>query len=486
MEKNKSMLIIGAVSTVLLLALLATLAYFYFNASSQSKTKRITTNEGTQEEKKVIHMIGHWKGEDLREDFVLETIREYETRNPDVKIDLKWNIDFPGVRAGAFEAMVDQLKSGSTTWDVIWLEPFYYQLIADEVNDPQWAKNHLVDFETVPGFIESQKPFIISDPQFRNHMNGVITGPYIEGFYQPFFYNKVLADQIGLTIKERDMTAEDLIGYVRQIDAYNKEHGTDIPAFYEAGDINGGIGYGPTTWNIFQSLFRSEFPDLEDLKTTVMTPEKDAALKKTLATLEEIGQYRPLIDDFENLEWFGTRNYVLENKAVFTAAGASWMYSHWRGIDKQKTLNMVPVEMPVYQPVSHYIGGYNPMFAVMKNSPVRDEAVDFLMEFSKPATAEKWVRYAKAPSGIKGNLTDSGNDSENADQYDRFISHITEKYGGNVYDTKTVDYILGRKYKDLSPKFYRHITAVMNGDITAEEAYDLIMQDVAKFDSTNQ
>ena len=108
------------------------------------------------------------------------------------------------------------------------------------------------------------------------------------------------------------------------------------------------------------------------------------------------------------------------------------------------------------------------------------------MEFSKPATAEKWVRYAKAPSGIKGNLTDSGNDSENADQYDRFISHITEKYGGNVYDTKTVDYILGRKYKDLSPKFYRHITAVMNGDITAEEAYDLIMQDVAKFDSTNQ
>ena len=33
MEKNKSMLIIGAVSTVLLLALLATLAYFYFNAS---------------------------------------------------------------------------------------------------------------------------------------------------------------------------------------------------------------------------------------------------------------------------------------------------------------------------------------------------------------------------------------------------------------------------------------------------------------------
>jgi len=465
----------------LLLTIIIAGFLYYSGATNGTKVQRIFTSDTTGEEKE-INMIGHWKGEDLREDYVLETIREFESRNPDTKINLKWNIDFPGARKGAFEAMVDQIKSGTTTWDVIWLEPFYYQLIADEVGDPNWAKNHLVDFETVPGFIESQKPFIISDPQFRNHMNGMITGPFIEGFYQPFFYNKVLTEQMGLTIKDKNMTADDLIGYVRQIDEYNKAHGTDIPAFYESGDLNGGIGYGPTTWNIFQSLFRSEFPDLEDLKTTVMTPQKDAALKKTLATLEEIGKYKPLIDNYEDLEWFGTRNYVLENKAVFTAAGASWMYSHWRGIDKEKTLNMVPVEMPVYQQVSHYIGGYNPMFAVMKNSPVRDEAVSFLMEFSKPNTAEKWVRYAKAPSGIKGNISDSGDSSEDADQYDKFISYITEKYGGNVYDTKTVDYILGRKYKDLSPKFYRHLVSVMNGDITAEEAYARIMQDVAEFD----
>jgi hypothetical protein len=478
---NNKRLVLGLIAGGgLLLVILAAAVWYFMGSTGSTKVQRIFTSEEGDE--KVINMIGHWKGEDQREDYVLETIREFETRNPGVKVNLKWNIDFPEARKGAFAAMVDQIKNDSIEWDVIWLEPFYYQLIADELGDTNWAKNHLVDFETVPGFIESQNTFIISDPQFRNHMNGMITGPFIEGFYQPFFYNKVLTEKMGLKIKDQNMTADDLVGYVRQIDEYNKAHGTDIPAFYESGDLNGGIGYGPTTWNIFQSLFRSEFADLEDLKTTVMTPQKDAALKKTLATLEEIGQYKPLIDNFEDLEWFGTRNYVLEDKAVFTAAGASWMYSHWRGIDKEKVLKMVPVEMPVYEQVGHYIGGYNPMFAVMKNSPVAEEAIDLLMEFSKPNTAEKWVRYAKAPSGIKGNISDSGDDSESADQYDQFISYITEKYGGNVYDTKTVDYVLGRKYKDLSPKFYRHLVAVMNGDITADEAYTRIMDDVAAFD----
>lgn len=482
---NKKTLLITSIiigSLLLLTALMGSAVYF-FELSPSTKTQRISTNTADNGEQDIIKMMGHWKGEDLREDFVLETMQEFETRNPDVKIDLTWNVDFQGGREGAIAEIVKQIKSGTTEWDIIWLEPFYYQEIADALGDQNWAETYLVDFETVPGFTESQKSFIISDPQFRNHMDGVLTGPYIEGFYQPFFYNKILADKIGLNIKETGMTADDLIGYVKAISEYNAKNGTSIVAFYEATDKEGGLGYGPTTWNIFQSLFRSEFPELEDVKTTAMTPQKDAALRKTLATLEEIGKYKPFAQGFEEVKWFETRNHVLDNQAVFTTAGASWMYSHWRGLDKQKTMNMVPVEMPVYQQVDHYIGGYNPMFAVMKNSPFKDKAVEFLMEFSKPNTAEKWVRYAKGPSGIKGNLSDSGDDSETADQYDKFISYITEKYGGNVYDTKTVDYILGRAYKDLSPKFFRHLVSVMAGETTASEAYDLIMADVAAVDN---
>ena len=405
-------------------------------------------------------------------------MKEFEARNPNIKVNIKWNKEFPGGREGAIQATIDQIKNGKTDWDVIWLEPFYYQQIATALQNQNWAKDYLVDFETIPGFRESQKPFILSDLQFRNHMSGVITGPYIEGFYQPFYYNKELTDKIGLTIKDKGMTFEDLRGYFNAVYEYNQKNGTDIAILYDAGDAKGGIGYGPSTWNIFQSLFRSEFSDLAEIKDDTPSARKLTAVKKVLGSLEQLAEYKPLIKDYEGLDWFGTRYYVLENKAVFTAAGAGWMYSHWRGIDKNKTMKMVPVEMPTYRSVNHYMGGYNPMFAVMNKSAVRDEAVKLLMTFSTPNTAEKWVRYSKGPSGIKGNISQSGSEAADADQYDKFLSYITEKYGGNVFDSKTVDYVLGAQYKDLTMKFSQHLVAVIDGKLTADAAYDLILSDM--------
>ncbi|HYD34903.1 MAG TPA: ABC transporter substrate-binding protein [Vitreimonas sp.] len=472
------------IGTVLVL-LLAGLGYFSFFCNNEITTRqKITTQTATNTQQKTINMIGHWKGEDKREDYMLEIIREFEARHPDIKVNLQWNVDFPGGRAEALQAVIDQIKSGDIKWDVIWIEPFNYSDVAEGVSDPNWAKNHLVDFETVPGFKETQKPFVLSDPQFRNHMNGTITGPFIEGFYQPFFYNKELTDLMGIKIKEQGMTDADLIGYLKAIQAYNKQHGTQYGAFYDNGSEKGAtVGYGNATFNLFQGLFRSEISDLTELKKLELTPTKRAALRKTLATLENMSQYEPLVAEYETLEWVPTRNYPLDNKTVFYSGGASWMYSHWRGIDKDKTMKMVPVEMPMYQPVTHYMGGYNPMFAVMKNSPVKDEAVSLLMEYSTPNNAEKWIRYAKGPSGIKGNLSESGDSSQQADQFDKYISYISNKYGGNVYDSKTVDYILGEKYEKMTRDFRQYLVAVLDGKMTADQAYNRIVADMKAIDN---
>ncbi len=449
--------------------------------SSTKVTERIKVENDIQE-KKTINMQGHWKGEDLRENFVTETIKEFEIRNPEIKTNIKWNMDFPGGRIGAIEEIISQFKTGNINWDIIWLEPFYYQKIAEGLNDKNWAEHYLVDFESLPGFSETQKSFILSDPQYRNSMNGLITGPYIEGFYQPLFYNKVLADKIGLKIKDSGMTYDDLFGYFKQIAEYNRKNGTNIPILYDSGDYKGGIGYAASTWNIFQSLFRSEISDINEAKSLEYSEKKLAIVKKVLKSIEELSQFKPLITGWKDLLWFETRYYVLENKAVFTACGASWMYSHWHGIDAKKTMNMVPVEMPTYRETSYYIGGYNPMFAVAKDSPVRDEAVELLMAFSKPVSAEKWVRYAKAPSGIKGNISSPGNTSNENDQFDNFISYITNKYEGDVFDSKTVDYILGKKYKDISLQFNMYLGAVMDGEISADEAYNKIIADMSAID----
>lgn len=454
-----------------------------FSSGGVQKTKRIDVASSGDEEIKTINMQGHWKGEDLREDFVTETVKEFETRNPDLKVNIKWNKDFPGGREGALQATIDELKSGRVEWDIIWLEPFYYQEVADGLNDQNWARDYLVDFESIPGFNETQKSFILSDPQYRNHMNSVITGPYIEGFYQPFFYNKNLTDMMGITVKDEGMTFDDLLGYFKAVDEYNKAHGTDYAILYDSGDYTGGIGYAPSTWNIFQGLFRSEFSDLSDIKDTKPSEAKLAAVRKVLGSLEQLSKYKPMISGWENLPWFETRYYVLEDKAVFTVCGASWMYSHWHGIDARKTMKMVPVEMPMYQPVNHYIGGYNPMFAVVKDSPVRDEAVQLMMEFSTPNSAEKWTRYSKAPSGIKGGISEAGTTNKDVSQYDTFITQITDKYGGSIFDSKTVDYVLGEKYKDLTVKFCMRLAAVMDGKLTADEAYQQILADMKEVDS---
>jgi len=447
-----------------------------------TQTKKINVT-ATDAQIKTINMQGQWKGEDQRETYITETLKEFEARNPDIKINLKWNGDFPNGRAGCLQSSIDQFKSGNISWDVIWLEPQNYLTIADALNNQDWAKEYLVDFESVPGFNETQKSFILSDPQFSNHMNGVITGPYIEGFYQPFFYNKKLTDMIGIQVKDKDMTFDDLLGYFKAVDDYNKAHGTNYSILYDAGDKTGtGPGRAQSSWNIFQSLFRSEFSDLNELKNTAPSAKKMAAVRKVLGSLEELSKYHPMMQGWEDFQWFSTRSYVLDDKAVFTAAGASWMYSHWHGLDPVKTMKMVPVEMPVYQPVNHYIGGYNPMFAVAKNSPVKDEAISLMMQFSTPNNAEKWIRYAKAPSGIHGSISEAGNTNSNITQFDTFITYITDKYGSNVFDSKSVDYVLGDKYKDLTVKFDTHLGDVMSGKITADEAYAQILADMKEVD----
>lgn len=452
--------------------------------SNSQKKNRVSDNINLNQKKEniTINMQGHWKGEDLRENYVLETIKEFELRHPGIKVNLKWNADFPNGRTGALESTINQFKLGDIDWDIIWLEPFYYQEIAAALNDQNWGENNLVDFESIPGFVESQQSFIINDSQYRDHMNGMITGPYIEGFYQPFFYNQELTKMMGIEVKSKGMTFDDLLGYFKAVSDYNKKNNTNYAILYDSGDYKGGIGYAPSVWNIFQSLFRSEFSNLDDIKNLETSPEKLKAIRKVLDSIEQLSVYKPLIAGWEDLPWFDTRDYVLNNKTVFTVAGASWMYSHWHGIDAEKSLKMVPVEMPMYQPVTHYMGGYNPMFAVAKKSEVKDEATSLLMDFSTSIAAEKWIKYAKAPSGIKGGLSQAGSASSQLNQYDDFITYISNTYGGNVYDSKTVDYVLGEKYKSLTLEFNKHIAAVMDGKISADEAYNLILSDMDKID----
>jgi ABC-type glycerol-3-phosphate transport system substrate-binding protein len=413
-----------------------------------------------------INWMGHWLGNDKREDLVREVKTEFEFVNPGTQINLKFPQELMGQRSkrltGVFIA--DMIKSGKIDWNVVWMDAKIYREVADALKDPDWGKTHLVDFSTVPGFIETQKPFIIEDPFYRDRTGGILIGPHIEGSYLSLFYNRDVAAKMGLSIKNMDMTFDDLVKYVKAVDEYNRSHGTTIAAFHESSDRSN-LGY------IFESLFRSEFDDFNEINAEMFTPRKREALLKTLRAFEQLGHSHPLQPSYRTSVWYDTIGAVLNDEALFFANG-TWMYSLWRGIDPVKLKKMVPAALPVFQPVNHYLGSFITAFAVMKNAPNRDEAIRLVMQWSSSKVAEKWVRYTKNPTGVRGNVTvaESG-----ADPFEEFGAAVKTRYGDRIRNSDDWGYMLGKENRDLQGQIEEILRKLLAGEIKADAAGEKLL-----------
>lgn len=358
----------------------------------------------------------------------------------------------------------EMVRKGNRDWDIIWMDPGIYQLVAQDLNDAEWGKKYLVDFEKVNGFKETQKPFILEDPMYRNQTGDMLIGPYIEGFYWALFYNADVAERIGIEIKQEGMTFDDLLGYVKSVYEYRQKSGVDIAAFYEARDA---FSLGV----LFQSLVTSELKDFRKVKEEVASEEKRRALLKTFRAFEALGKYDPLIPSHANNLWFETRHLALEDKVLFQIGG-TWMYNTWRQIAGDKMKKMVPAELPVFQEVNYYPGGYIPTWAVFKDAPNRDNGIKLLLFWSTPKVAEKWVRYTKSPTGLRGHFSIS---EIGADAFEKFQHRITTKYGGNVLTVSNVGYLLGKENRLLLKDIAEKIIALLEGRTTAEAAYQEIV-----------
>ncbi len=431
--------------------------------------KRDDFKGASKQTEKRLNWIGHWRTEHDRETLVREIKQDFELLNPDIDVNLKFPSQIMGFRSKkeAAKLIVNMIRTGNIEWDVIWLDDRTYRFVADELNDQEWSKKYLVDFEQVPGFKETQKSFIIDDPVYRDQMGGMIIGPYIEGHYHMIYYNKDVAERMGIEIKQDGMTFDDLLGYVRQVYEYNQEHNTGIAAFYEAEEWT-------TLEILFQHLFKSEFEDFSKAKEEVGSDEKNAALLKTFQAFEELGKHDPLMDSYKDNVWFDTRHLVLNDECLFYVNG-TWMYSHWMAMSEEKTKKMIPAELPVFQEVGHYAGTFVSTWAVMKDAPNKEDGIKLLMFWSRPWVAEKWVRYAKSPTGLVGNISFSDIGEDN---FARFITKTTDKYGSDVHFSANAGYILGEKNQLLQQDINKKLLRLLDGNITAQQAYDEIMKEV--------
>ena len=415
---------------------------------------------------KEVNWMGHWISEYGRETLVWEVAQDFELINPDIDVNLKYPPQIMGYRSpeetGKFIA--DMIKTGNIDWDVVWLNHFIYQYTAEQLDDPNWGEKHLVNFEDVEGFKQTQKSFIIDDPIYREQTGGILVGPYVEGYYMAIYYNKDVAEKMGIEIKQYDMTFEDLLGYVKAVDEYNNKHNTNIAAFYESANWI-------TMKILFQNLFKSELENFSNAKEEAGSDEKNRAVLKTFQAFEQLGKYNPLIDSYKDNIFYQSRHLVLNDECLFFVNGI-WMYGHWMGIDEEKTKKMIPCELPVFQQVDYYLGGYIPTWAVMKDAPNREEGIRLLMFWSTPLVAEKWVRYAKAPTGLVGHLSTS---DQADDVFEQFQAAITDRYGGNVHYSANSGYIFGEENRLLQDDLNEKIIRLLDGEITAEQAYEEII-----------
>lgn len=419
-------------------------------------------------EAKQVRFIGQWLNEGKREKLVRDFTRKYSFQNQDIDIVLKFPEEVYYDRTDLYSNqtwVADLMIKENPGWDIVRIND-QYESITQICADSAWAKKYFVDFSTIPEFRRNTATHLLSD-EVKERWGGVIPGPFVEGQYWALWSNAEVAKKVGIEIKQFGMTADDFVSYIKAVDTYNKNNPGDyITPLHEASDWQ-------TTFPIFFHLYMSAINDPKGSLNKSVTEEKLNAWYKTLQVFEQIAAYKPLNPEWRNSGWSDSRFDLINEQCLFYSNG-SWMYNIWNEEDEIATLNCYPNEYPVFQNMNLYPGGYLIMWGVLKNSPNRDAAVDFLLKMNTPDVAEMWVQYTKCPTGIKGKLTDV---SFGTDQFETFSNHIQSKYGSNTYRTseEMSEFALGST--DIST-YYRR---VMEGDLTAYEAIANIRLELYSF-----
>ncbi|QHI70637.1 ABC transporter substrate-binding protein [Tichowtungia aerotolerans] len=400
--------------------------------------------------KPALRWEGHWKGEGLREQLVVEVLEDFRYLHQDIDVQFSFAKDVLPEKTQDHQSrfIADMIRSGTNSWDVIWLDSVIYQKVSVLLDDPLWGKKHLMDFSPVRKIRDAHRPELLQSPDFCESTGGLLTGPYIEGFLYCTWYNAELAGQLGLNIKKEEMSLEDLLEYLRCVNAFNTSADQPISAF---ADFSRSGSFARLTHN----LFLSTNPDLSSPASV------SNSLKEILYALEAIGRQNP-VQHQKNLQWEDAARLLAENRALFLF-DSTWRYSAFQAFSPDLTKKLRLAQMPGIQKQKFYCGGFMPAWAVMKNSPAKEAATQLMEFWSKPEIVEKWTRYSKMPSGMVGSLYDPeyGNDSFAAFQRTLMQGRVLRR-----------DFFAQQQTNRSIYPILRYIDDLIYGQITADDAIE--------------
>lgn len=100
--------------------------------------------KGTSKQtEKRLNWMGHWLHEHDRAILVKEVAQNFELMNPDINVNLKGSRQIMSSRGpeitGTF--LADMIKSGNIEWDVVRMNQFIYQHVAEQLDDPNCGKD---------------------------------------------------------------------------------------------------------------------------------------------------------------------------------------------------------------------------------------------------------------------------------------------------------------------------------------------------------
>lgn len=415
-------------------------------------------------EKKQLNIIGHWLNQGTREKLLRDAVRTFEFHNQEIALNLSFpeDIYMDQINSSAEEDFIaNVLISSKPDWDIIRLNG-NYKRISELTNDTLWAKNSLVDFSQIPEFRNTANPEILTD-EFKESWGGILPGPALEGQYWCLYYNKKLADKIGISIKDENITFEDFKSYLAAVEQYNIRNSNDyIIPISEAKDWG-------TSNMIGLQLYASLFDDKKSFVSTEYNQSKVDNWFKVLESLEELNKMNPFDKNQTNIAWNSMSEEMLNDKYLFFING-SWMYNIWMQADPEKAYNCHPVQLPGLKQTNLYPMGYNVTWGVPKNSPNKQEAIDFLLYLNSSDIADQWVKATKSTTGIQGRMTDV---NFGADQYEKFSRYINSTFENGGYNTRPNNsYLYGNNLSGL-PDFG---TEVLSGKMSADEAIQKIKE----------
>ena len=412
-----------------------------------------------------LNWIGHWKNEGFKEQLVYEVARQFEFENQDISLNLKFPEDaYPGVPEPQF--IFGQITQPQSTWDILRINN-ETSGVTSICGDPTWPAKYLVDFSQMEKFRQNSIDVVTSDAM-KKRWGGIIPGHALDGHSFVLWANKKVAEKLGITLKPFGITFSDLESYFRAVNTYNQINKTHIRAI----SLNTG-GWTPCS-TFAEQLFASIIGDYDKLKNKNYSEEKLNAWAEVLKNCEKLSLYHPVDPNWRNNKYGTDYAKSLQGDYLFTING-TWMYNIWKKMDSVRYRDMIPLELPAINPASTYLGEVSIPWVVPKNSPHREEASRLMLYWCRPEIADKWVRYTKSPTGVKGSLVQS---EFGFDVYETFDYTISKKYANKKLPLTYGDNSI--YFGEKNARIPNYFEEVLEGSVSASEAMRNIYKRIVK------